>query len=107
MAEAAAISQGYRFGLRMAERGSVIGVGDGIAWIKGLPSARMDETLEFEDGSPGLVFQLDIHAVGAIILKQTYKHHCRHERTVHRAQRLPSVPATLCWGASSIPWQPA
>lgn len=70
MAEAAL--DDYNFGLRMTERGCILGVGDGIAWIKGLPSARMDEILEFEDGSTGLVFQLSADAVGAIILMQTH-----------------------------------
>jgi F-type H+-transporting ATPase subunit alpha len=32
----------YRFGLRFSERGCVAGIGDGIAWIRGLPSARLD-----------------------------------------------------------------
>ena len=62
----------YRFGLRMHERGSIIGVGDGIAWVKGLPSARMDELLVFADGSQGLVFQLNEKAIGVIILMQTH-----------------------------------
>ena len=29
----------YRFGLRIAETGTVSEVGDGIVWISGLPSA--------------------------------------------------------------------
>ena len=41
---------GYSPGLRLGERGSVIAVGDGIAWIQGLPSAGMDEILNFADG---------------------------------------------------------
>jgi len=61
----------YRFGLRMSEQGRVISVGDGIAWIRGLPSAAMDELLELEDGSTALVFSLGKQAVGAILLQQT------------------------------------
>ncbi|MFA7415489.1 MAG: F0F1 ATP synthase subunit alpha [Rhizobium sp.] len=63
---------GYRFGLRVSERGYIVGIGDGIAWVKGLPSARIDEMLEFADGSRGLVFQLDRDLLGAIILRQTH-----------------------------------
>jgi F-type H+-transporting ATPase subunit alpha len=37
----------YRFGLRLEEYGRVLSVGDGIAWIRGLPSAAMDELLLF------------------------------------------------------------
>ena len=36
---------GYDFRLRMAEQGRVVAVGDGIAWVEGLPSAAMDEVL--------------------------------------------------------------
>jgi F-type H+-transporting ATPase subunit alpha len=61
----------YRFGLRLSEQGRVISVGDGIAWIRGLPSAAMDELLEFEDGSHGLVFHLAADRLGAILLEPT------------------------------------
>jgi F-type H+-transporting ATPase subunit alpha len=68
----AALDESYRFGLRVGERGSVTGVGDGIAWVRGLPSARLDELVRFGDGSTGLVFQLDSDAVGVILLAQTH-----------------------------------
>lgn len=61
----------YRFGLRLSEQGSVISVGDGIAWIHGLPSAAMDELIQFEDGSHGLVFHLARDRLGAILLEPT------------------------------------
>jgi F-type H+-transporting ATPase subunit alpha len=61
---------GYRFGLRLSERGLVLGVGDGIAWVRGLPSACLDEIIGFDDGSTGLVFQLDADVLGAILLSQ-------------------------------------
>ena len=60
----------YRFGLRISERGYVTGISDGIAWIRGLPSARLDELISFEDGSTGLVFQLGKSLLGAILLSQ-------------------------------------
>lgn len=62
----------YRFGLRLSELGSVAGIGDGIAWIRGLPSVRLDELIGFEDGSTGLVFQLGREMLGAILLSQTH-----------------------------------
>jgi F-type H+-transporting ATPase subunit alpha len=61
----------YRFGLRVDEQGTVVAVGDGIAWIDGLPSAAMDEILDLEDGSRAMVFQLETNVVGAILLEQT------------------------------------
>ena len=58
----------YRFGLRLGEQGSVASVGDGIAWVTGLPSAAVDEILHFEDGSRGLVFELQRERLGVILL---------------------------------------
>ena len=63
--------RGYRFGLRVSERGVVVAVGDGIAWVRGLPSAAMDEILQFDDGSRAVVFQLEEDLLGAILLEQT------------------------------------
>ncbi len=61
----------YRFGLRLTEQGRVVSIGDGIAWIQGLPSAAMDEVLALEDGSRALVFHLEQELLGAILLQQT------------------------------------
>ncbi len=61
----------YRFTLRVAEQGTVISVGDGIAWIEGLPSAAMDDVLDLEDGSRALVVVLGKHAIGAVLLQTT------------------------------------
>ena len=58
----------YRFGLRLAEAGRVLSVGDGIAWVGGLPSAVADEIVQFEDGSRGLVFELQVQRLGVILL---------------------------------------
>lgn len=62
----------YRFGLRLSERGRVVGIGDGIAWVRGLPGAQLDEMVRFADGSTGLVFQLGAELLGAILLCQTH-----------------------------------
>jgi F-type H+-transporting ATPase subunit alpha len=62
---------GYALRLRLAEHGRVVSLGDGVAWIEGLPSAAMDEHLLLADGSEALVFQLDRDRVGAILLRQT------------------------------------
>lgn len=58
----------YRFGLRVGEKGHVSSVGDGIAWVEGLPSAAVDEILVFEDGSRGMVFELQSERLGVILL---------------------------------------
>ena len=61
----------YRPALRARELGVVQSVGDGIAWVAGLPSAAMDELLRFEDGSLGQVFHLSDARLGAVLLHQT------------------------------------
>jgi len=61
----------YRFGMRVTEQGRVVAIGDGIVWIKGLPSAAMDDILQFEDGSRALVFHLEEALLGAILLQQS------------------------------------
>jgi F-type H+/Na+-transporting ATPase subunit alpha len=61
----------YAPGLRIRERGHVVSVGDGVAWIDGLPSAGMDEVLLFADGSRGMVFDLTEKLVGAVLLHDT------------------------------------
>ena len=74
------------------ERGRVISIGDGVAWIEGLPSARVDELLDFTDGSVGMVFDLRENLVGAIILKQTEQLTAGIE--VHRTARPLGLTAS-------------
>ncbi|MBU0499057.1 MAG: F0F1 ATP synthase subunit alpha [Gammaproteobacteria bacterium] len=61
----------YQPGLRISERGAVVSVGDGIAWISGLPSAAMDDVLALADGSRAMVYDLTEELVGAVLLHQT------------------------------------
>lgn len=63
--------QCYRPELRIREQGSVVSVGDGISWISGLPSAAIDDMLEFADGSKAQVFDLTEDLVGAVLLRDT------------------------------------
>jgi F-type H+/Na+-transporting ATPase subunit alpha len=63
----------YRFGLRVTEQGTILAIGDGIARVKGLPSAAMEEILDFEEGSRGVVFALEEDAISAILLVQGEK----------------------------------
>lgn len=61
----------YALRLDIREQGTVVSVGDGIAWIDGLPSAAIDDVLDFEDGSRGMVFDLTSERVGAVLLRAT------------------------------------
>jgi F-type H+-transporting ATPase subunit alpha len=60
----------YQPQLRISEIGKLASIGDGIAWIEGLPSAAMDQILRFENGSEALVFHLGSKRIGAILLGQ-------------------------------------
>jgi len=62
--------ESYHFGLRVTEQGTILAIGDGIARVKGLPSAAMEEILEFEEGSRALVFALEKDLLSAILLAQ-------------------------------------
>lgn len=61
----------YQTKLSITEQGVVVAVGDGIAWIKGLPSAAIEDILNFTDGSRAMVFDLNRELVGAILFYQT------------------------------------
>jgi F-type H+-transporting ATPase subunit alpha len=61
----------YQPRLHFSEKGSVVSVGDGIAWITGLPSAGMNQVLEFDEGSRAMVFDLNEKMIGAILLHET------------------------------------
>ncbi|MCP9439740.1 MAG: F0F1 ATP synthase subunit alpha [Nitrospira sp.] len=85
----------YRFALRVAERGVVRSVGDGIVWVEGLPSAAMEELLVFEGGSLALIFHLGRQLVGAILLERA--ENLTSETTVYRLGRPLSIPAGDAW----------
>jgi len=57
--------------MRIRERGRVVSVGDGIAWISGLPSAAIDELVVCDDGSKARVFDLSENLIGALMLDAT------------------------------------
>lgn len=80
----------YQPGLRIKERGNVLSVGDGIAWVSGLPSAAMDDILEFEDGSHAVVFDLTENRIGAVLLHETSA--LTAGTPVHLSGRQLSIP---------------
>lgn len=61
----------YRFKPRLREQGVVVSIGDGIMWVSGLRSAKLDQVLEAQDGSKALVFLLEKELIGALLLTQT------------------------------------
>jgi F-type H+-transporting ATPase subunit alpha len=80
----------YQPRLRFNEQGRVVSLGDGIAWITGLPSAAMDDILLFDDGSQAMVFDLTERLIGAVLLQDTDA--LTAGTTVRRTGRTLSLP---------------
>ncbi|MCK5120431.1 MAG: F0F1 ATP synthase subunit alpha [Methylococcales bacterium] len=80
----------YQTKLRITEQGVVVAVGDGITWIKGLPSAAIEDILIFADGSRAMVFNLNRELIGAILFYQTDA--LTSGTLVHLARHTLSVP---------------
>jgi F-type H+-transporting ATPase subunit alpha len=80
----------YQPGLRITEQGTVVAIGDGISWIKGLPSAAIEDILIFADGSRGMVFDLNRDRIGAILLYETEA--LTAGTTVHLSRHSLSIP---------------
>jgi F-type H+-transporting ATPase subunit alpha len=55
-------------GVEAEQVGYIAEVGDGIAYITGLPNASVNEILEFESGVVGLALNLTEDSIGAVVL---------------------------------------
>ena len=60
--------EGYDTGVKVANVGTVLQVGDGIARVYGLEKAMAGELLEFEDGTVGIALNLEEDNVGAVLM---------------------------------------
>src|SRR5664280_2424497 len=70
--------------------GRIVEVGDGIARVSGLPAAKVNELLEFEDGTLGLAMNLDEETIGAVVLGSV--DHIEEEQVVRATGRILSMP---------------
>src|SRR6202161_4664765 len=70
--------------------GRVVEVGDGIARVSGLPAAKVNELLEFQDGTLGLAMNLDEETIGAVVLGSVDS--IEEEQIVRATGRILSVP---------------
>src|ERR1039457_5036380 len=70
--------------------GRVVEVGDGIARVSGLPGAKVNELLEFEDGTLGLAMNLDEETIGAVVLGSVDS--IEEEQIVRATGRILSMP---------------
>ena len=76
--------------LDVAETGTVLTVGDGIAKVYGLENAQAGELLDFGDGVMGLTMNLEEGSVGAAILGDDTI--IKEGRTIKRTGKIFEVP---------------
>ncbi|MCM2358521.1 MAG: F0F1 ATP synthase subunit alpha [Geobacteraceae bacterium] len=76
--------------VEVAETGTIISIGDGIARIHGLDKAMAGELLEFPGGIAGMVLNLEEDNVGAAILGEFSE--IKEGDTVKRTARIVEVP---------------
>ncbi|MBE9032775.1 F0F1 ATP synthase subunit alpha [filamentous cyanobacterium LEGE 11480] len=60
--------EGYNQDAKVANVGTVLQVGDGIARVHGLDQCMAGELLQYEDGSVGIAFNLEEDNVGSVLM---------------------------------------
>src|ERR687886_2684179 len=80
----------YAVDLDVAEVGSIVAVGDGIARVHGVENTMAGEMLEFPHGIYGIALNLEEDSVGAVLLGDYTE--IREGDTVKRTGRIISVP---------------
>src|ERR1041385_6839126 len=82
--------ENFNTGVTVAEVGTVIKVGDGIAEIHGLEKVMAGELLEFGQGASGLALNLEEDKVGAVLLGEYQG--IKEGDIVKRTKRIIEVP---------------
>ncbi len=80
----------YAVDVDVAEVGSIISIGDGIARLHGVENAMAGEMLEFPHGVFGIALNLEEESVGAVLLGDYTD--IKEGDTVKRTGRIISVP---------------
>ena len=80
----------YDRAVNVAETGSVISVGDGIARVYGLENVMAGELIEFKGGISGIALNLEEDQVGAVLLGEYAG--IKEGDEVRRTGRIMSVP---------------
>src|ERR1700730_872805 len=80
----------YERAVNVAETGSVISVGDGIARVYGLENVMAGELIEFKGGVSGIALNLEEDQVGAVLLGESSG--IMEGDEVRRTGRIMSVP---------------
>ena len=84
--------------VQFEEIGKVLQVSDGVAHVYGLDKVQSNELVEFENGTMGVVLNLEEDNVGVVLLGPTEG--IKEGETVKRTQRIASLPVKECWAAS-------
>src|SRR5437764_9444366 len=80
----------YAVDVDVAEVGSIVSIGDGIARVHGVDNAMAGEMLEFPHGVFGIALNLEEDSVGAVLLGEFRE--IKEGDTVKRTGRIISVP---------------
>ncbi len=81
--------QGIKTQSELQEVGSVLQVGDGIARVYGLFNVQSNELVEFENGVPGIVLNLEEDNVGVVLLGKSDG--IKEGHLVKRTRRMASI----------------
>lgn len=82
--------ENFELNVDINETGKIVSFGDGIAQVYGLNNVMAGEMVEFEDGSQGLVMNLEESSVGIVVLGRAKG--LREGMSVKRLGRLLQVP---------------
>ena len=82
--------EGFKPNVEQERVGRVLEVADGVARVQGLPSAAVNELLEFEGGVLGLALNLDEDSIGAVVLGTVDE--IEEGQSVKATGRILSVP---------------
>lgn len=80
----------FELNVDINETGKIVSYGDGVAKVYGLNNVMAGEMVEFEDGTQGLVMNLEESSVGVVILGKGVD--LREGMSVKRLGRLLKVP---------------
>jgi F-type H+-transporting ATPase subunit alpha len=80
----------YAVNVDVAEVGTIVSIGDGIARVHGVEKTMAGEMLEFPHGVFGIALNLEEESVGAVLLGEYSE--IREGDTVKRTGRIISVP---------------
>jgi F-type H+-transporting ATPase subunit alpha len=81
---------GFAVDVDVAEVGTVVSIGDGMARLHGVERVMAGEMIEFPHGVFGIALNLEEDSVGAVLLGES--HEIKEGDTVKRTGRIISVP---------------